>query len=117
LAAQAPIGNGDGNIDPAEFMALSLAAIKDENADGRFDRLDPALDFVIAQITQSGGITALTWNSVPGKTYQVESATQPGGTWNPLGTQMTAGPGQLTLSTSESLGTPAGFYRVRLVNP
>jgi Glycosyl hydrolase family 57 len=117
LVTQGPVGNGDGNIDPPEFMALPLAAIKDENADGKYDRLDPALDFVVSQISRTGGTTALTWNSVPGKTYQAESATQPGGTWNLLGTQMTAGPGQLTLSMSDPSAVPAGFYRVRLVNP
>jgi len=117
LAAQAPVGNGNGNIDPAEFMSLPLVAIKDENADGKYDRLDPAIDFVFAQIARSGGTTAVTWNSVPGKTYQVESATQPGGAWNPFGTQMTAGPGQITLSTSDSSAGSSWFYRVRLVNP
>src|SRR4029077_480451 len=55
LAAQGPAGKGGGNIDPAEFMLLSTLAIRDENADGKYDRLDPALSFVIAQITSENG--------------------------------------------------------------
>jgi hypothetical protein len=94
-----------------------IAAIKDENADGKYDRLDPAIDFVIAQITRANGTTAIIWNSVPGRSYQVETAAQPGGTWGPLGGPVMAGPGQLTLGLDDPTGGLSGFYRVRLVNP
>ena len=117
LVAQGPAGNGDANIDPGEFMPLSIVALKDENADGKFDRLDPARDFVIVQIARSGGSTTITWNSVPGKTYQMESCDQLGETWTPLKNQLTASPGQLTLSTNDMSILPARFYRVHLVNP
>jgi hypothetical protein len=117
LAAQGPVGNNDANIDPSEFMPLSIAAIRDENADGKFDRLDPARDFVIAQITKSDGGVMITWNSVPGKTYQVESCDQIGGSWVPLGDQLTAGSSEFTLSAGDPSGAATRFYRVRLVNP
>ena len=117
LTVEAPIGNGDGNIDPAEFMPLSIAAIRDENGDGKYDRLDPALDFVVAQITRTNGTTTIKWNSVPGKNYQVETAGQLGGTWGLLGGPMMAGPGQLTLSADDPSGVLSGFFRVRLLNP
>jgi hypothetical protein len=71
----------------------------------------------VAQITRVTGTTSVTWNSVPGRTYQVESATQPGGAWNSLGTQRTAGPAQLTLSTDDAAAASSAFYRVRLINP
>ncbi len=61
LVAQVPFGNGDGNIDPDEFLALSIAAIKDENADGIYDRLDPTLGFGITQITRTGEVTTISW--------------------------------------------------------
>jgi len=48
-------------------MSLSIAAIKDENADGKFDRLDPALDFVIFQMSQTNGVTTIGWNAGPRK--------------------------------------------------
>jgi hypothetical protein len=117
LAAQAPAGNNDGNIDPAEFLPISLAAIRDENSDGKFDRLDPAIDFVIAQITRNDPVTTVVWNSVPGKTYQLEYADQLGGTWLPLNGSQTAGIGQLVLSGQDPNSGPGRFYRVRLVNP
>ena len=117
LVGQGPAGNGDGNLDPPEFMPLSIAALRDENADGIFDRLDPARDFVIAQITRNGGVTAITWNSVPGKTYQVDSRDQMGDSWMPLNNPVTAATGEIMLSINDSSDVPSRFYRVRLVNP
>jgi hypothetical protein len=117
LAAQGPPGNGDGNIDSSEFMPLSIAAIRDENADGTYDRLEPALDFVIAQITRGQSVTTITWNSVPEKTYQLDYTDQLGGTWTPLNNSQTAGPSELVLSGQDPNSGPGRFYRVRLVNP
>ena len=117
LAAQGPAGNGDGNIDPGEFMPFSIAAIKDENADGKYDRLDPAIDFVIAQVTRADGTTTILWNSVPGKTYQVETVANLGGTWLVLGNPATAGVGQIQLSQIDVTNATNRYYRVRLVNP
>jgi hypothetical protein len=117
LAAQGTAGNNDGNINPAEFMPLSIVAIKDENADGKYDRLDPARDFVVVQIARTGDVTKITWNSVPGKTYQAESCDQIGGAWVLVGGPVTAGPSEITRSTSDSSGLASRFYRVRLVNP
>ena len=117
LAAQGPLGNGNGNLDPDEFMPLSIVALTDENADGTYDRLDPALGFVILQVTRSNGVASLTWAAVPGKTYQVESTDQLGGTWSALNAPVTAAAGQTTLSTNDPSGALVGFYRVRLVTP
>ncbi|MEO8044573.1 MAG: hypothetical protein ABI674_06670 [Spartobacteria bacterium] len=117
LVAQVPAGNGDGNIDPAEFLPLSIAALKDENADGTYDRLDPALGFQITQITRVAGITTITWTSVPGRTYQAESCDSLNGEWTPLNSPITAGVGELTLTTSDPTDVLTRFYRVELVNP
>jgi hypothetical protein len=117
LAAQGPRGNGDGNIDPNEFLSLSIAAIKDENADGTYDRLDPTLGFEVTQISRTNGVTTVGWASVPGKTYQAESCDFPGGIWLPLNAPITAGADQLTLSTTDSTGLSNRFYRVQLVTP
>ncbi len=40
-ARQIPAGNGDGNLDANEFVAVSVAAIHDENCNGVFDSLGP----------------------------------------------------------------------------
>jgi hypothetical protein len=117
LAGQGPIGNGDGNIDPSEFLALSLVAITDENADGKFDRLDPALGFVVVQITSGNGTTGVDWNSVPGKTYQLEYCNQLDGQWFSLNAPLTAGPGEVFLSRDDSSAVSPRFYRVRLTSP
>ncbi len=117
LSAQIPFGNGDGNIDPDEFLALPIAALKDENADGVYDRLDPALDFGITEITRADGVTTITWTSVPGHEYQAESSDTLGDPWTALNAPLTAGPGQLTLSTTDSTALPTRFYRVRLMIP
>jgi hypothetical protein len=117
LAAQGPPGNSGGNIDPGEFMLLPIAAIKDENADGKYDRLDPAMDFVIAQVTRANGVTNITWNTVPGKIYQLESMDLWGGTWGSLGPAVTAGAGEVTVTRTDATGLPSRFYRARLVTP
>lgn len=117
IAAQCPAGNGDGNLDPNEFLALPIAAILDQNVDGKYDRLDPAISFVVVQITRTNGTTTIRWNSVPGKTYQVEGCDHLGGTWTAITNQMTAGPGALTTSADDATALPSRFYRVRLTSP
>jgi len=114
LAAQGPAGNGDGNIDPSEFMPLAVVAIKDENSDGKFDRLDPALDFVISQVALANGMRTITWNSVPGQSYQLDYCDQLGGQWFTLGAPKTAGTTDLVLSDEDS-STTTRFYRARLL--
>jgi hypothetical protein len=118
LVAQCPGGNGNSNIEPNEFLPLSIVAIKDENADGKFDRLDPAMDFVVVQMAKNpDGSTGITWNSVPGKNYQVEYCDQLGGAWNALTDPQTALTGQLTLSANDAATPPSRVYRVRLLSP
>ncbi len=114
LTAQGPLGNGDGNLDPDEFLPLFIAAIQDENADGIYDRLDPNLGFLVTEITRTDGVTTISWASVPGRTYQVETCDELGGAWNPLNDPVTASPGQLTASTTDDTALPSRFYRVRL---
>ncbi len=116
LAAQGPAGNGDGNIDPNEFMPLSVAAITDLDGDGIYDRLEPTSGFVVNHMTRANGVTTVSWNSVPGATYQVESCSQLGATWVPLSNQMTAATGQLTLVFNDATNQPVRYYRVRLIN-
>jgi hypothetical protein len=97
-------------------MSLAVAAIKDENADGKFDRLDPALDFLISQLTLANGVRTIGWNSVPGRTYQLEYRDQLSGPWLSFGTTKLAAPGELLLSDQDS-SSVTRFYRARLVTP
>ncbi len=60
----------------------------------------------------SPGSLSVTWSSVTGKTYQLESAPSPDGSYLSVGSPMTAtGP-----STSETFSSSApAFYRVRVI--
>jgi len=56
------LANGDGNIDSNEFLAVPVASIRDSNADGVLDNLDPNIGFVVqnAQPSSGSGMT-ITW--------------------------------------------------------
>ena len=61
LAAQAPSGDGNGNVDTAELLRMPVEALRDEDADGTFDRLEPpsagnpAGQFGCTQLTRGVG--------------------------------------------------------------
>ncbi len=118
LAAQAPDGNGDGNVDLAEFLALPLVALKDVNGDGAWDRADPRRDFVARAAKMQGGEPGLTWATLPGRSYQVRY-TSDFQTWHdaPDGL-VTASSAQTELSytwpSALENGTPV-FFTVELV--
>jgi hypothetical protein len=117
LTAQAPAGSGP-NLDPNEFLAIPTAALRDQNADGVFDRVDPALDFRLLSIQAAATDVALSWAAMPGRSYQLESAGVPSGFWsNVSGSLTTAGPLQLELGHTAPLATnpPVQFYRVKLL--
>ena len=117
LAAQCPTGSGP-DIDPGEFLVIPTAALLDNNADGKFDRLDPALGFKLqAPQVGSGGYT-INWAAMPGHSYQVVWAGGPGATWSNLpGGLTTAGPLQLFLSCTDAPMPTATqkLYRVKLL--
>ncbi len=116
LVAQCPAGNGDGNLDPGEFLVLQIPAIVDRNADGLFDRLDPALDFT-AQGARAGSDFIFTWNAVPGQSYAVRTSARPDGGWQDApGGFFTAGAFELTLSFVDpgALARGSRFYHVEL---
>ena len=118
LQSQAPAAVVvNGNIESNEFLALSLPAIIDNNGDGLYDRLDPTIDFIITNINRIGTMTEISWNSVPGKQYQLSYATSLAGPWTDLGAPITAGTGQLTLTTTDTSADPARYYKVKVVIP
>jgi hypothetical protein len=117
LAAQAPAGNGDGNVDPTEFLALPTAAIRDGAPNGTFDRLDPSRAFRVQKTSRaSGGGFTVNWLVVPGQSYSVDYVSSLGGTWQSL-TTVTAASGQDNISYTDTTATSAAkrFYRVRLL--
>jgi hypothetical protein len=117
LAAQCPAGSGP-DIDPSEFFVIPTAALHDDNGDGKFDRLDPALGFKLQGLPAGSGGYAINWAAMPGHTYQVVWADALGATWSNLPSGPTsAGPLQLFLSCTDA-PPPAPtqrFYRVKLL--
>src|SRR5207249_3782702 len=58
------------------------------------------------------GSYTITWSSVAGKTYELETAPAPDGAYTSIGSPVTA----TNTSTSETVsGTAPTFYRVRVV--
>ncbi|GAB4178135.1 MAG: hypothetical protein Fur0032_18530 [Terrimicrobiaceae bacterium] len=72
LSAQAPIAvTANGNIEPEEFLALPVAAIRDSAGDSKLDLLMPERGFrARLEAAETGGLR-LRWPAVPGKKYRV----------------------------------------------
>jgi hypothetical protein len=117
LVSQAPTGTG-ANIETNEFLLLPTVALNDVNADGKFDRVDPLLDFKLLSIGATAGNLSVRWAAMPYRSYQLEFASAfPAGWSNLSGSLTTAGPLQLELGHVSGLNTnpPARFFRVKLL--
>lgn len=115
LAAQSPAGNGDNTLDPAEFMAFPVNALRDRAAAGVFDRLDPARDFVIRPLTLSGNGISITVPVVPGKSYrlyQSESLNPPD--WTEI-TSFRAASGEDQKVISDPDPATFRYYRIEVI--
>jgi hypothetical protein len=67
---------------------------------------------VSKQIVSGQPQLGLNWLTAPGKAYEVQWSSVPGGTWNTLGT--VSGDGSLTTYTDSAAGS-ARFYRLRVL--
>ena len=117
LAEQAPPGSGP-DLEPNEFFTIPTIALRDLNADGKFDRLDPGFDFRIESARNVAGGYAINWASMPGHTYQVVSVDTLRASWSNLpGALTTAGPLQIFLGYTDAPPPTAAqrFYRVKLL--
>ncbi len=119
LGAQAPAGNDDGEIDPGELLKIPLEALRDEDANGIFDRLEPGGGFVITATIRSADTFSLTWKCFPGRSYRIQScADLKSAPWTDVPSSLTtAGPAALTASASVAMDPqePRRFYRVALI--
>lgn len=72
LNSQGPLGNGDENIDPDEFLAIPVEAIRDNAGVGFFERLDPARGFAIdAADAAEDQPFRIEWKVVPNRAYHI----------------------------------------------
>ena len=119
LSAQAPAhtGNPDDNVDPEEFYAVSVEALRDSAANGVFDRLDPRRAFQVDPSFETG-MPAINWPVVPGRNYHIwRSNDLEQGNWTRITDDaIQAGSGEdalryidLTASGNEN------FYKVELI--
>lgn len=75
--------------------------------------LDPTSAFKVANVTHGSNSIVVSWSSVPGKLYQVETSSTVNGTYGDVG-PVVPSVGSTTSETIPLAGTRA-FFRVRLV--
>jgi hypothetical protein len=116
VVAQCPAGYGV-NIETNEFLVLPLAALRDSVGNGTLDLCDPARGFKINSAFPLNTNRVLNFSAMPGRNYQIEYATQLGGTWSNLPGTNFAAPPQMNLNFTDAppAGTPQRFYRVKLL--
>lgn len=119
LGSQAPAGNADGNVDPAELLGIPLEALRDEDANGTFDILEPNRGFAISQSSRNGNSFSLTWTSFPGRSYKVQtSTTLASGSWTDVAGSTTIGTSNALTSSHVVTLDPTDtqrFFRVMLM--
>lgn len=114
--------DGDGLSDILESAFGTNPNLADTDGDGFDDRfeigsgtdpLDPASSFKIISVLAGGGPDQydITWSSVPGLIYTVETLSPPSTVWIPL-TSITAS--DVTTSIPDTTSTGTRFYRVRV---
>lgn len=117
INAQAPAGNGNDNIEPAEFLRIPVKSVADARQNGIYDVLAPERAFrpVVAGLP---GSAVVTWPAVPSRTYEIWSAANLGtSVWTnltPAG--LTAGAAQWEMSFTNGPVAPSDrrFFRVRV---
>jgi hypothetical protein len=114
ILSQAPSGNGNDNLEPAEFLRIPVRAIADARMNGVYDTLDSNRAFR-ANLSTGSGPPVVRWPVIPGQTYRVQGRDSlEGGSWIELTpSALTAGAAQWEMEfTAPITPGPAKFYRV-----
>jgi hypothetical protein len=82
-----------------------------EDASGT-NPLNPTSVLRIGSVTRTGGDALVTWTSVVGKQYQVETAASPNGAYTPVGPVISA---TSSMTSATVPATSRTFYHVKLV--
>lgn len=120
LGAQAPsMVLDNGNVDPNELLSIPLEALRDEDANGTYDRLEPGIGFVVTASGRTGNNFGISWNCFPGRSYKIQTSdTLAGGSWTDVpGATFTAGASEMSTSLNLALNPadPKRFFRVVLI--
>ena len=107
----------NGNVDPGELLVIPVAALRDEDANGTFDRLEPGKGFVITQAARSNNQFSITWQCFPGRSYVIQSSDNLNAWADVAGGTVTAGATDLETSRNLTLDPLQAkrFFRVALV--
>ncbi|MBE2180123.1 MAG: fibronectin type III domain-containing protein [Chthoniobacterales bacterium] len=123
LASQSPEGNGNGNIEPGEFLAIPVAALRDSLGTGTFDRLDPNRLFRAKGVHDplDEGAFTLRWPAIPGHSYHLwRTPSLTSIDWQRITAEPIVAPsgsGELFFKDTNSPALPDAFYRVNTVWP
>jgi hypothetical protein len=120
LGSQAPAMVADnGNVDPNELLMIPLAALRDEDANGSYDRLETGKGFVITSHAKTGNQFTITWNCFPGRSYQIQTSDDlTAASWQTVsGSALTADPSQMSATLNIDLEPTdlKRFFRVVLL--
>lgn len=116
VIAQCPAGTGP-DIETNEFLMLPVAALKDSWGNGTLDLCDPARGFKMIAATAPGTNRVLNFAVMPGRSYQIQYATNLAGPWTDFPATNFAAPPQTSLNFTDApaAGTSLRFYRVKLL--
>lgn len=117
LSSQAPAGNNNGNLEPAEFLRIPIKSVADRKLNGVYDVLDAERAFAVTTTSlNASNHPVLRWPTVPGNSYQVQGrGALESGTWQDLlSNPRTAGASEWEMEFTDT-NTPAAakFYRIR----
>lgn len=117
--------NGAPNPSSPTTATIALAASGDQDGDGRSNLdeqtagtnpLDASSLFKVVSVSRSSPSANVSFTSVIGKTYQLETSTSLAG-WTPVGPTLLATSTQSVLSDPSGGSDPKRFYRVKVTVP
>jgi hypothetical protein len=109
----------NGNVDPAELLVMPIEALRDEDANGTYDRLESGKGFLITQSERTGNTFSMTWKCFPGRSYKIQTSDSlSNSSWTDVpGVLVTAGATDLEANQNLPLDPleTMRFFRVMLV--
>lgn len=129
ISSTTPLSSDTGAPNPASATtaAIALDASADQDGDGRSNLdeqtagtnpLDASSLFRILSINRAAPSVSVSFTSVIGKSYQLESSTSLQAlSWSPAGTPLVASGTQSTLTDPTGGSDPKRFYRIRVTGP